>query len=83
MVKFDEGTSIFGDLDAKLTLPNHVKLHFVKNNPPLLKLKPAVKMTQKGSFCFCGYSGLLGHTAAILGPSDGYKRTIREVIVRI
>ena len=52
MVKFDEGTSIFGDLDAKLTLPNHVKLHFVKNNPPLLKLKPAVKMTQKGSFCF-------------------------------
>ena len=74
MVKFYEGAFILGDLGAKLTLPNHVK-----NNPFL-----AIKRTQKGSFFkLCGYSGLLGHTAAILGPSNGYKRTIREVIVRI
>ena len=75
MVKFYEGAFILGDLGAKLTLPNHVK-----NNPFL-----AIKRTQSRLVFLklCGYSGLLGHTAAILGPSDGYKRTIREVIVRI
>ena len=74
MVKFYEGAFILGDLGAKLTLPHHVK-----NNPFLAKkgLRRVVFLK------LCGYSGLLGHTAAILGPSDGYKRTIREVIVRI